>query len=65
MICSGSARKNEHNDFMSEPSICGYDGFTGLIQVVGNSDERDQELKCWDMDFSTLKDTLKYSEIDV
>lgn len=40
---------------MSETYVCGFYKLTGLTQVTGSSDERDQELKCLDMDFSTLK----------
>lgn len=41
---------------MSETCICGYHELTGLTQVTGSGDERDQGLKCLDTDFSTLKD---------
>lgn len=54
--------KNKSKDFTLEPYVCGHYKFTDLIQVIGSSDKRDEELKCLDMDFSSLKATLKSSQ---
>lgn len=47
---------------MLEPYVYVHYKFTDLIQVIGNSDKRGQEQKCLDMDFSSLKATLKSSQ---